>query len=131
MTDIYQAMDRLLPAILSGDLDTVRDCFTPDGAVWHGYDCIAHDVDSFVSGIAGVAAAGIELRYDDIRRHPTPTGFVQQHLLVTPAAGGGYEGKPCCVVVELRDGRIHRALEYLDRTGVVTAATVPVATPGL
>lgn len=131
MNDDMNVMDRLLAAILAGDLDAVRNCFTPDGQVWHGYDCIAHDVDGFVKSVAGVGAAGIKLRYDDIHRHPTPTGFVQQHLLVAPSAGGGYEGKPCCVVVHLKDGRIHRALEYLDRTGVVQGESVPMATPGL
>ncbi|MFC4595808.1 nuclear transport factor 2 family protein [Sphingobium tyrosinilyticum] len=131
MTEDSNVMDRLLAAIVAGDLDGVRACFTPDGEVWHGYDCIAHDVNGFVASVKGVAAAGIELRYDDVRRHPTPTGFVQQHLLVTPDAEGGYSAKPCCVVVELKDGRIHRALEYLDRTGVVKSLTVPMVTPGL
>src|ERR1700712_951503 len=114
-------MDRLFAAILSGDLDGVRSCFTPDGQVWHGYDCIAHDVDGFVASIAQVAASGIELRYDDVRRHPTPTGLSHQHLLGAPDGGGGWSAKPCCVIVHLKDGRIHRALEYLDRTGVVKA----------
>jgi ketosteroid isomerase-like protein len=126
-----KVMDRLLAAILDGDLAGVRACFTSDAQIWHGYDCVAQDVDGFVASIAQIATAGVELRYDDVRRHETPTGFVQQHLLVTPHPEGGWSGKPCCVVVQLQDGLIFRALEYLDRTGIVRANSVPMSTPGL
>ena len=130
MTDV-NAMDRLLTAILAGDIPGVRACFTPDARIWHGYDCIAHDVDGFVASIEQVVAAKVELRYDDIRRHSTPTGFVQQHLLVTPDAAGGWSGKPCCVVVHVEDGLIREALEYLDRTGTIKSETLPMTTPGI
>lgn len=130
MTD-SNIMDRLFAAIVAGNAEKARSCFTPDAEVWHGYDCVAHGLDSFVASIAQIAAAGIQLRYDDVRRQPTPTGFVQQHLLVTPAAEGGWCAKPCCVIVHLKDGLIHRAYEYLDRTGVVQAESVPMTTPGL
>lgn len=124
-------MDRLLAAVQSNDLEEIRDCFTPDGAVWHGYDCILSDVDSFIQSVCAIAQKGIELRYYDIERHPTPTGFVQQHLLVMPDGEGGYHGKPCCMVVHLKDGRIFRAFEYLDRTGVLSSTSLPMRTPGL
>jgi hypothetical protein len=130
MTEV-NAMDRLLAAITAGDLGAVRACFTSDAIVWHGYDCLAADVDGFVASIEQVIAAKVDLRYDDVRRYPTSTGFVQQHLLVTPALGGGWTGKPCCVVVHLENGLISQALEYLDRTGTIHSDTLPMTTPGI
>lgn len=124
-------LDRLNAAIEACDLAGVRACFTPDAQVWHGYDCVAHDLESFLASIEPIFAAGVEIRYDDVRRQPTPGGFVQQYLVVTPAADGGWSAKPCCSVFHLKDGLIHRAQEYLDRTGVVTAETRPMATPGI
>lgn len=131
MSEDVSVMDRLLAAVVSGDMDEARDCFTPDGGVWHGYDCILADVDAFLESVSAIAKAGIELRYYDIQRQPTPTGFVQQHLLVMPDGEGGYQGKPCCLIVHLKDGRIYRAYEYLDRTNVLKSDTLPMTTPGL
>lgn len=131
MNEDINVMDRLLGAVVAGDMDEARDCFTKDGAVWHGYDCVLADVDAFIESVRAVASKGIELRYYDIQRHPTPTGFVQQHLLVMPDGQGGFQGKPCCLIVHLEGGRIHRVYEYLDRTGVLTSPTLPMSTPGL
>jgi ketosteroid isomerase-like protein len=124
-------LDRLFSAIIDGDLARVRSCFTPDARIWHGYDCITHDVDSFVESLERVFATGLKLRYDDIRRQRTPTGAVQQYLFVVPSPDGGWTAKPCCLIAHLKGGLIERIQEYLDRTGVLKADTLPVKTPGL
>jgi ketosteroid isomerase-like protein len=129
--DDNAVLGRLFSAIVDGDLAGVRSCFTRDARIWHSYDCIAHDVDSFVESLERVFASGLELRYDDIRRQQTPTGAVQQYLLVVPSADGGWIAKPCCLIAHLKDGLIERVQEYLDRTGVFKADTLPVKTPGL
>ena len=129
--DHEATIERLFAAILAKDAAAARACFTPDAKVWHGYDCVAHDLDSFVAGLEHVFASGMVLRYDDIRRQPTADGFVQQHLFVAHSADGAWEGKPCCNVFHLKDGLIHRVEEYLDRTGVVKIASIPAFTPGI
>jgi ketosteroid isomerase-like protein len=124
-------LDRLFTAIVGGDLAQVRACFTRDARIWHGYDCITHDVDSFIESLKQVFATGLKLRYDDIRRQRSQTGFVQQYLLMVPSAEGGWTAKPCCLVAHLKDGLIEQIQEYLDRTGVFKVNSLPAKTPGL
>lgn len=124
-------IDHLFAGIVAGDLGAVRACFTPDAKVWHGYDCIAHDLEGFLGGLEKAFAAGMALRYDDIRRLRTEDGFVQHHVFVAPAPGGGWDCKPCCNVFHLKDGRIHRVEEYLDRTGTFHVDSLPAVTPGI
>lgn len=130
MTD-HTALDRLFQAIMSRDIESARACFTPSARVWHSYDCIAHGVEDFIASLKPIFASGVELRYDDVARMPTPNGFVQQYLLVIPSPEGGWTCKPCCAVVRLKDGLIDHVQEYLDRTGVFHTNSLPACTPGL
>ena len=124
-------LDRLFRAIETGDVPSARACFTPDARIWHNYDCIAHDLDGFVASLEQIAASGLKMRYDDIRREPTPSGFVQHHLLVMPKAEGGWTGKPCCMVAIMRDGLIAEAREYLDRGPGFAVDALPGKTVGI
>jgi hypothetical protein len=130
MTD-NTVLDSLFAAIVAGDLTRVRACFTPSAQVWHGYDCVSYDVDSFIASLEPIVAAGLKLRYDDVRRQQTPTGFVQQYLLVLPSAEGGWTAKPCCAIAHLQDGLIEKIHEYVDRTGVFKVSSLPALTPGI
>lgn len=124
-------IERLFNSITSGDLNAVRECFTSDARIWHGYDCEALDLHSFLEGLKAAFDARMPLRYDDIRRMRTEDGFVQQHLFVAPAGDGKWTGKPCCNVFHLKDGLIWRVEEYVDRTGVVQLNSLPALTPGI
>ncbi len=55
-----------------------------------------------------------ELRYEEVRRHATPTGFVQQHVLRGRAPNGTPLEVPACIVCAVAGGRITRLDEYLD-----------------
>ncbi len=60
-----------------------------------------------------------DLRYEEVRRQPTPSGFVQQHVLRATLPGGGAFELPACIVIDLDgDGRITRLDEYLDSAAV-------------
>ena len=124
-------VDHLFAAIVAGDAAAVRACFSADARIWHGYDCIALDLDTFMKGLEAAFDAGTPLRYDDIRRIRTEDGYVQHHLFVAPSPEGGWTAKPCCNVFHLRDGLIHRAEEYLDCGFAAKVAELPAVTPGL
>ena len=86
---------------------------------------IGADKDRPGAAVAAVVAVGglvarwmakrmPDKHYDEIRRQPTPTGFVQQHVLRGTAPDGTAVEIPACLIVTIADGRITRLEEYLD-----------------
>jgi ketosteroid isomerase-like protein len=57
----------------------------------------------------------------DIKREPTPTGFVQQHTLLVTLPDGRRIRDLCCCLCKVEDGRISRMDAYHDSaaTGVM------------
>ena len=57
-------------------------------------------------------------RYGDVTCQPTPTGFVQQHVLRATGANGNAVELPACIVAVVDGDRITRIDEYLDSAHV-------------
>jgi hypothetical protein len=99
--------------------------------VWHGYDGVALDLDGITAQWQGLVDAFSERVVVDVRRQPTATGFVQQHVMVC-AREGLRKAWPVCIVVRIVDGLIARLDEYIDRAGAFTPPDGDtVTTPGL
>ncbi|HXX47132.1 MAG TPA: nuclear transport factor 2 family protein [Myxococcota bacterium] len=109
-----EVAEKLFAAIPRGDLEAVRALYAPDAAIWHNHDGVTQDAPSNLRVLDWVVRNIHELRYEEIRRQATPTGFVQQHVL----RGRGPSGKPveiaACIVCAVSGGRITRLDEYLD-----------------
>jgi len=110
--------DRLFGAIMKADVEALRQVYATDAVIWHNNDNTEQNVDQNLRVLAWVVKNIQELRYEDIRRQETPTGFVQQHVL----RGIGPSGKPvaiaACIVCRVENGRITRLDEYLDSAQV-------------
>jgi ketosteroid isomerase-like protein len=108
-----QTADKLFRAIESGDVDAIRNIYTPDTKIWHNNDGIAQSVDQNLAVLKWVITNIKGLKYTEVNRQPTPTGFVQQHVL-----RGRFNDKevtlPACIVATVEGGRITRLDEYLD-----------------
>ena len=107
--------DRLFAAVAAGDLQALREeIYAPDCRIWHNGDGVAQTVEQnlMVLGWAVRHIAG--LRYEEVRRQRTPTGFVQQHVLRGRLADGMELRVPACMVGTVAHGRITRLDEYLD-----------------
>lgn len=100
----------------------VRDCFTADAVIWHNYDGLEQGVDDVLPMLTALVELVPGVRYDDIRRTAIPGGFVQQHVIRGTAAGGELE-LPACMVIQVRDDRICRLEEYLDRRALLVLMT--------
>jgi ketosteroid isomerase-like protein len=124
-------IDALFDALARGDVAAARACCTPDVAIWHSFDGVVQDLETACRGWEWFVAAFPERSFVDVRRAPTPDGYVQQHLMVATRPGAGRLAWPICIVVTVRDGRIARLEEYMDRAGGFPAADDRVATPGL
>ena len=106
--------DQLFSAIMRGDIDAVRAIYSPDAVIWHNNDQIEETPDRNLRVLGWVTKNIKDLRYEELRRHETPSGFVQQHVLRGIAPNGTALEIPACIVCEVKDGRITRLDEYLD-----------------
>ena len=106
--------DRLFAAIEAGDLDAVRALYAPDAAIWHNTDGAEQTVEQNLRVLRWVVDHLADRRYEEVRRSPTATGFVQQHVLRCTRADGTRVEVPACLVVTCAEGRITRLEEYLD-----------------
>ncbi len=106
--------DQLVAAIMRGDIDAVRSIYAPDAVIWHNNDQVEESPDRNLRVLGWVSKNIKDIRYEDMRRHETPTGFVQQHVLRGVAPNGTPLEIPACIVCEVKDGHITRLDEYLD-----------------
>jgi ketosteroid isomerase-like protein len=119
--DAIDVAVRLFGAIQAGDLDAVRDIYAPNAEIWHNYDGIVQTPDENLVVLRWVVTHLDGIRYEDVVRQPTPTGFVQQHVLRATAKGTPIE-MPACIVVTVVDQHITRLDEYLDSAHVARLA---------
>ncbi|MDG2002212.1 MAG: nuclear transport factor 2 family protein [Novosphingobium sp.] len=125
-------IDRMYAALGSGDIDAALACYTPDALIWHGFDCVAHDLDAIRPQWVAMKPVFPVQELTDIRREPIAGGFVQRHLWVVHMANGERKAWPVCIFVTIRNGRISRLDEYIDRAGTFEPQDDgPLATPGL
>ena len=111
--DAAALADRLFAAIEAGDIDAVRDLYAPDAVIWHNYDEVGQSPDENLTVLRWVVENLADRRYEEVRRHITDTGFVQQHVLRFTRDGAPNE-VPACLVATCSGDHITRIDEYLD-----------------
>jgi len=117
-----QTADKLFRAIENGDVDAIRNIYTPATKIWHNNDGIEQTVEQNLATLKWVIANIEGIKYTEVRRQPTPTGFVQQHVL-RGRFGDKDVALPACIICTVENGRITRLDEYLDsaQTAVFTS----------
>ena len=113
--------ERLIWVVEHGDLEELREVFSPDAEIWHNTDDTVITVDDTIRNIRGFTQAAKEYAYKDVHREPTPSGFVQQHVLVVRTADDRIIEDRACSVVRVGEGRIVRFDAYHD-----SAAAPPI-----
>lgn len=108
------AGERLFGAVEHGDLDELRDIFTPGAVVWHNTDEKLVDVETTIANLRKIRASARVFHYTDIKREPTPSGFVQQHTLILELADGTRIRDLACCICRVEDGRIAHMDAYHD-----------------
>ena len=114
MDDHLKVAERLINAITAGDVEAVRQVYAPECVIWHNNDNVEQAVDANLAVLQWVVQHVRNLRYEEIRRQRTESGFVEQHVLRGTAPNGAELHIPACLVCTVRDGRITRLDEYLD-----------------
>lgn len=108
-----QTADKFFRAIENGDVDAIRNIFTPEGKIWHNNDGIEQSVDENLAVLKWVINNIKGVNYTEVCREPTPTGFVQQAVLRRRFKDKDV-ALPACIVATVEGGRITRLDEYLD-----------------
>ena len=112
--DALELADRLFTAIGAGDLDAIREIYAPGIKVWHNFDRAEQSLEENLRVLSWVVKNVVGLRYEQVRRERTESGFLQQHVLRGTPPGGAPLEVMACVVCRVEGGRITRLDEYLD-----------------
>jgi ketosteroid isomerase-like protein len=115
MTTNLEIAERLFAAIMRGDVAAVGEVYAPDCVIWHNNDRThTQTVAENLQTLGWVTRNIDQLRYEEVRRQETPSGFVQQHVLRGIARNGAPVEIDACIVCRVENGRITRLDEYLD-----------------
>ena len=107
----------LLAAITTTDVDALRKLYAEDVVIWHNFDQVEQTLEENLKVMFWMGKRLSGMEYGDIHRQPTPTGYVQQHILRGTAPDGTKLEMPACLVVTIEGERITRLDEYLDPAG--------------
>jgi uncharacterized protein len=116
--EMLAVADRLFAAVEARDIDAVRAIYAPDAVIWHNNDGLEQTVEENLRVLAWVARNVKGMRYEEVRRTATATGFIEQHVLRGTAPSGDELRVPACIVCIVEGGRITRLDEYLDSAHV-------------
>lgn len=115
---IPEVAGRLIAAIEAGDFDGFLACYAPGAVIWHNNDNLEQEPAHVVKVLGWLRKRVNGLRYEELRVQPTPTGYVEQHVLRGTGRDGSAFEVPACLVVTVTDGLITRLDEYIDTAGV-------------
>jgi len=110
-----EVAEQLFKAIEHGDVATVRGLYAPHIKIWHNFDGATQKIDENLALLEWMVGNITEIAYSNIKRQPTPTGFVQQHVLHGRVKSSGKAvAIAACMVGIVEGGQITRLDEYLD-----------------
>jgi len=107
------AARRLIECVIGGDIAGVDALYHDDIRCWRNLDGRELVKKQALKTVQFLATLD-ELSYEDIRVAPTPTGFVQQHILCCTTSSGEEVRVDACLVGTVEDGQIVRIDEYVD-----------------
>jgi len=109
-----EVAERFFAAIDAGDVSAIYDTYAPDAVIWHNFDDVEQTRDENVRMLGWAVKHLGNMRYTDVRRTATDSGFAQQHVLRATNTNGVEIEVPAALFVSVRDGKITRLDEYID-----------------
>jgi ketosteroid isomerase-like protein len=108
-------------AIERGDLDAVRELYSPEAEIWHNVTNRSQTREENLALLRFFTGRVSERRYEVLSREFFQGGFVQRHILHGKLASGDLIAAPVCLVIHVSNGKIDRLFEYLDPATVRAA----------
>ena len=109
----------------NGDESALREIYSPDVVIWHNTDQVELSLEQSQKTAVWFAKRLPDKHYDDIRRLPTPEGYVEQYVIRGTTADGVKVEIPACMIVTIVGEKITRLEEYLDTAHVAPLARRP------
>jgi ketosteroid isomerase-like protein len=122
-----ETADRLFRAVEAGDVEALRSIYASDAVIWHNTDGKTESREQNLETLLGLVALSHNRTYTEIRREPTPRGFVQQHVLRAQLKNGRELVLPACIICEVRNERITRLDEYFDTAPLAALRNEPLS----
>ncbi|MET0273679.1 MAG: nuclear transport factor 2 family protein [Phenylobacterium sp.] len=101
-------------AVERGDIEHVYGSYAPGAAIWHNTDGLEQSPEDNAETLKGMVLRIPKRTYSQRRVNVFPGGFVQQHVLLGVRKDGVTVELPCCIVCQVKDGKITRLDEYFD-----------------
>jgi ketosteroid isomerase-like protein len=105
-------------AIERGDLDAIREFYSPRVEVWHNLTNRSQTRDENLRLLKYFTGRVSERRYEVLAREFFPGGFVQRHILHGKLASGDLVAAPVCLIIHVTEGKIDRVFEYVDSAAI-------------
>ena len=101
-------------AIERGDLDAVRELYSPEAEIWHNVTNRVQTREENLALLRYFTGRVSDRRYQVLAREFFHGGFVQRHILHGKLASGERIAAPVCLVIYVSKGKVDRVFEYLD-----------------
>jgi len=120
--------ERLIEIVTQGDMNDLRKLFTDDGVVWNAHDQLDIGMNQMVANMTSMRQSAKRIFYENVRRQPTPTGFVQEHVFCLEMADGKVMRAPHCCLIHLEGERIKRMEAYCSAPASPAGPSGPMST---
>jgi ketosteroid isomerase-like protein len=114
--EIEEIAKRLVQASTTRNVEMFADVLADDATVWHSDDEEEMPRNTVLRHFAATLSSFKNWDWEDIKRSHIPGGYVQEYTLRAMHASGHSLRLLCCIIVAVRNGKIHRIREYLDPT---------------
>ncbi len=111
---IAEIADRIREAVRSGDPDRMRAVLADDAQVWENTHGTWIELAKVLAFHGHLAADLPSLTFENVRVTATHDGYVDQHTKHFVLPQGSEYLVDACLVVQLHDGKLWRAEEYMD-----------------
>jgi len=119
--EIESIASKFFAAIERGDLDAVRELYSPEAEIWHNVTNRTQTREENLALLRFFTGRVAERRYEVLAREFFPGGFVQRHILHGKLKSGELVAAPVCLIIYVSAGKIDRLFEYLDPATVRSA----------
>ena len=106
--------DRFFGAVEKGDVETVKEIYSPDARIWHNFDNYASTREENLGVLKWVGNHVENFRFEEVRRSYLPGAFLQQHVIRGRDEAGNEINCPAILKVDVKGDNITRIEEYFD-----------------
>ena len=111
---LNRVADRFFGAVEKGDVDTVKEIYSPDARIWHNFDNYASTREENLGVLKWVGNHVENFRFEEVRRSYLPGAFLQQHVIRGRDEAGNEINCPAILKVDVKGDNITRIEEYFD-----------------